>query len=119
MSRRRQRRRERERTAWPSEERLRFLLFAERDPHAPYITTLWRIQKAFPADVRRYGHSWIDSLWAAEQGHFRGAFREPDGSWSVRLDTGLVESGRLWDAVAQVFYIPGMPLSARMRPVWR
>lgn len=118
-SRRRKLRRERAGTTWPNEERLRFLLFAGRDSHAPYIATLWRIHRALPPVVRRYGYSWLDTIWAAEHGHCRNAFREPDGSWSVRLDTGLVEAGRLWDAVGQVFHVPGMPMSPRSRPVSR
>lgn len=97
------------RTEWPNVERVRFVLFSGLSAGPPYITTLWRLCRAFP-EYRR--PPWIQLTSQAERGLVGGAFRDPGGEWRVRLSTVLVESGRLWEAIGEALRLPGMQATA-------
>jgi hypothetical protein len=84
---------------WPGEERLRFILFADLPPGPPYITTLWRICRAFPEHRRP---RWVSVVSQAERGLLEGAFRDGK-TWKVRLNTILFEGRGPWEAIRNVF----------------
>jgi hypothetical protein len=85
---RRRLRREREQTTWPSDARLRFILFGKL-PHGtvPEMTTLYRCFRAVPAMFRP---SWRQIIDRAERGGFHDEVTFERGAWWVHLHPELV-----------------------------
>lgn len=103
-SRRRRLRRLLEATEWPSEMRLRTILFAglRGDLRAASVTTLWRCHRAIP-EIRR--PLWFQTLDRAERRSVPGAYRE-GSAWLVSLNPRTIALRGVRAAHAEAFWKP-------------